>query len=234
MKISSLIPVVLLGTTLLISGCSSKDVQVDNSNFLNSKKGFVESGKLEGTKTYISQEADFSAYDNIYVAPIKVLSAIPEDELTPNQKQLKQQMSEYLTQHYKDLLAQDTSYTLVADKNTPKTLVYEGSVSSVEVEFDDLSGMNFMPMMFVGTMVARATFKDGNIRILGEGRIKDAQTNEVLIQMMRLHKGKEVDANAEDLKFTDVKPTLDDWLKDSKRNLAKIRAGVLKVEHNRS
>jgi len=230
MKSSLFLGISALLVSLFISGCSSKTVQVQDSAFLKPNESFVETGSLEGTKTYIEPSVNFKAYENIYVAPIKVISAVDENELTDKQKLLKKQMSEYLTEHYKDLLRENASYTLVEDKNLDKTLVYEGSVSSVKVEFDELNGMSYMPMMFVGTMVARATFKDGNLRILGEGRLKDAKTNAVLIQMIRLEKGKEIDVDEEDLEFSDVKPTLDAWLKNSKNNLAKIRAGIVSAE----
>jgi len=221
----------MLGFTLLISGCSSHNVSVEESSFLHSTEGFEETAKLEGTKTYIQPDADFSHYKNIYVAPIKVVAAIDENQMNEAQKKLSQEISVYLTQAYKERLKHSTAYHLVQSADEENTLVFEGSISSVNVEFDELSGMNFMPMMFVGTMIARATFKDGNVRILGEGRLKDAQTGEVLIQMMRLHKGKEVSVDADELVFDDVKPTLDEWLQDSNANLQKLHTGIM--EHQK-
>jgi len=224
----------IVGFTLLISGCSSHNVSVGESSFLHSNEGFEETAELEGTKTYIQPNADFSRYENIYVAPIKVIAAIDEKQMNEAQKKLSQEISIYLTREYKEKLKSNSAYHLVESADEENTLIFEGSISSVNVEFDELSGMNFMPMMFVGTMIARATFIDGNIRILGEGRLKDAQTGEVLIQMMRLHKGKEVNVNVDELIFEDVKPTLDDWLQDSNTNLQKLRKGILKHQKHRS
>jgi len=230
MKYSRLIPAILIGATLFISGCSSKTVKVSNSDFLKNQNGFVETGKLQGTKTYIDPSVNFEDYQNIYIVPIKVISSLSQDEMTESQKLLVKQISEYITRKYKDLVKEENFYNLVDSPNYEKTLIYEGSISSVNVKFDDLSGMNFMPMMFVGTMIGRATFQDGNIRVLGEGRLKDAQTHKVLLQMMRLHKGKQTDVDADELVFKDVKPVLDDWLKDSSKNLKKISKGLIKVD----
>ena len=224
----------MVGFTLLILGCSSHDVSVEESSFLHSKEGFEETAKLEGTKTYILPDADFSHYKNIYVAPIKVIAAIDEKQMSEAQKKLSQEISLYLTKAYRKRLTYSSAYHLVESADEKNTLIFEGSISSVNVEFDELSGMNFMPMMFVGTMIARATFKDGNVRILGEGRLKDAQTGEVLIQMMRLHKGKEVSVSADELVFEDVKPTLDEWLQDSNVNLQKLRTGIMEHQKDRS
>jgi len=122
------------------------------------------------------------------------------------------------------------SYKLVKTKDLPNTLVYESSVSAVSIEFDDLSAMNFMPMMFVGTMLARATVKDGNLRILGEERLSDAQTNKVLIQMMRLHRGQEISKNEDTVSFEDIKATLDNWLYDTDKNFRQLKSGVVNTK----
>ncbi len=234
MKLSLLLSSSLMGAMLFISGCSSKNMTVNDSQFLDTKEDFKETAKLEGTKTYFAPKADFTHYKNIYIAPVKVLAVIDEKDQTPEQKLLISQISEYLTMAYKQMIQRESIYTLVDSPEHANTLVYEGSISSVSVEFDDLNGMSYMPMMFVGTMIARATFKDGSIRILGEGRIKDAQTGEVLIQMMRLEKGKEIDIDEDKLVFKDVKPVLDNWLNSSTQNLKKLRAGILQHQEEKS
>jgi hypothetical protein len=216
---------------LLLSGCASKNVTVNDSEFLKYQEGFEKTAELEGTKTYINQNADFTKYKNIYVSPIKVISAKNEKDLTPEQKLLVKQISKYVTIRYKELLNESSPYNVVDDANQESTLIYEASISSVSVEFDELSGMNYMPMMFVGKMIARATFEDKNIRILGEGRLKDAQSNKVLVQMMRLQKGKKVNVDEDKLVFEDVKPAIDKWLNTSKNNLKKLHAGIVSL-HN--
>jgi len=226
MKNTVMYPAILI-LSLLLAGCGHTPVQVDDSEFLEPIQGFVESGDLEGTKTYVSPTADFSEYSTIYIEPVKIFPALNNEDLSEGQRQLKKQISDYLTSRYREVFANTTSYTVVDSKDMPNTLILESSISAVTVEFDELGGMSYMPMMFVGTMVARATFQDGNIRLLGESRLRDSQSGDVLIQMMRLQKGKASNSNAEELVFADIKPTLDEWLEASKRNLIKIRAGIV-------
>ena len=108
-------------------------------------------------------------------------------------------------------------------KDTPKTLVFEGAVSAVEVHFDDMQWYQFTPITLGLTGIARATYVDGAVRILGEGRFYDGTTGKLLLSAMTLQKGQEVSTDADKLVFADVKPALDVWLKRTNKNLAKLR-----------
>ena len=215
-----------------MSGCANKDMQAKNSGFLSNYKGLEEHDKLEGTRIHIAPGADFTKYENIYIEDVQIVSAIPEDKWTPEQKILFEKMTTYLTQGYKNAISEGTGYRLVEDKNTPKTLVFEGAVSAVEVHFDDMEWYQFTPITLGMTMAARATYVDGAVRILGEGRFLDGKTDKVLMRMMRLQKGEEVTTDADRLVFKDVKPALDAWLSGTEENIVKLRKGVIKYQKN--
>ena len=97
MKISKLLPVVLVGATLLISGCSSKKVQVENSTFLKQNEKCIVTNELKGTKTYVDKTVDFTKYENIYIKPVEVIASIDEEDMTDEQKQLVKQVYQYIT-----------------------------------------------------------------------------------------------------------------------------------------
>ena len=227
MKIKIVIIYMLAIAVLIVSGCSNKSMQQKNSGFLKSYEGLEEANKnFEGRHVRIMPGADFTKYENIYVAPVEIVSGIVEGEQTPSQKKLFQEISEYLIEGYKKEIKKSGLYTVVEDKNTPNTILFEGAISAVEVHFDDMSWYQFTPITMAVTAAARSSYVDAAVRILGEGRLVDNESGKVLVRMMSLQKGEEVKTKADELVFKDVKPALDVWLSHSKDDLAKMRKGV--------
>lgn len=230
MKITN-IAQLLLGLILALSmtGCANKSMENAESGFLTTYDDITTHEQFSGTRVAITANVDFTQYDNIYIAPVKVLSPIPTAEQTAEQQKLCDEISQYLTAGYKESIQTNTRYTLVDSPNTPKTVVFEGAISAVEVHYEDMGPMNVMPMMLVFTALSR-TAQDAAVRVLGEGRLSDPATDTVLIRMVRLSKGREVQKEAGELVFNDVKPALDDWLKDTTSNLVKLRKGLIKEQ----
>jgi len=228
----AILSTVVLTGALLMTGCANRGMQDNSSGFF--KKGKTEELKehdeLDGTKVLVTPGADFSKYENIYIADVVIKSAIPEEKWTPEQKILFEKVTNYLTDGYKKAISEGTGYRLTEDKNTPKTLVFEAAISAVEVHFDDMQWYQFTPITLGLTLAARATYVDGAVRILGQARFTDAQTGEVLLRAMRLQKGEEVKSDADKLVFKDLKPALDVWLERTEENLVKLRKGLIKAD----
>lgn len=220
---------IILGVTLFISGCANKDMQAKESGFFKNYDKLEKQKNMSIAKAYISPDADFSKYRYIYVAPVKIISAIPKDEQTYKQKLLFTKMEDYITNRYKEVIKDGTNYTLVDTPSKENTLVFESAISAVEVHYDDLSGMDVMPMMFVVKMIKRSG-SDANVRILGESRLSDGSTKEVLVNMIELHKGEKVNVEADEIGFKDVKIALDDWMINTKNNLVRLRKGIVKYQ----
>jgi len=223
---------VIVAATLLVNGCANKDLQTKESGFLNNYNNLEKQENLSKAKAYISPSADFAKYKNIYVAPVEIISAIPKDEQTYKQKLLFTQMQDYLTSHYKEVIKDGTNYNLVDSPNFPKIVVFNSAISAVEVNHDDLGGMDIMPMMFVVKMIKRSG-TNGNIRILGESKLSDASNGNMLVSMLELHKGKKVKVSADELEFKDVQDTLDDWMINTKNNLVRLRRGIVKYQEKK-
>ena len=228
-----IVSIITIAMALLMMGCANRDMQAKNSGFLKNYDKLQDHEQLETTRIHIAPGADFTAYENIYVEQVQVISAIPEKDWTPEQKILFEKISTYLTNGYKKSMLEGTGYRLVEDKKTPKTIVFEGAISAVEVHFDDMQWYQFTPITLGVTAVARGTYIDASVRILGEGRFTDAKTGKVLLRAMSLQKGEEVGTDADRLVFKDLKPGLDAWLKNTDKNLVKLRKGVIKYEKNK-
>lgn len=224
---------VFIAITFFINGCSNNELKESKSGFFKSYDDLEENDRFEGTKVYINNEADFSKYENIYISPILVTIGLTNNNLSDNEKLLFKQMQEYLTEAYKQKIKATNTYKIVENKNLPKTLVYEGAVSKVAINFDDLHGMDVMPMMLIAKAISRVTYKDGYVRILGEGRLVDGSNDKVLVKMLRLHKGKEIDVKVKDLKFIDVESALDAWLRGTNENLTILHQGIKKHQKNK-
>ena len=230
MKIYTLLGAILMSTAILLTGCANRDMQTRHSGFLNNYDDLKENDNLEGTRVKVEPGADFTKYENIYIAPVEIISAISKDKLTTEQKILFEKISDYLTKGYKTALKNGTGYRLVEKKDIPNTLVFEAAISAVEVHYDDIQWYQFTPITLGITGIARATYIDGAVRILGEGRFYDAKTGDLLLSAMTLQKGQEVSTDANKLVFNDVKPALDVWLKRTNENLEKLRKGVIKYQ----
>jgi len=228
MKLSTLFGATAVSAALLLTGCSNSELKEQTSGFLTSYDNLEEKDGVEHTKMYIAKDADFTKYENIYVAPVQIISQTAQKNLTTEQVELHAAISTYLTDGYIKNLQKNKVYTLVQDKNTPNTLVFEAAISAVAINYDDLSWYQYTPITLAVTGVARASFVSGNVRVLGEGRFTDSDTSEVLMRAVSLQKGEEVKTAADKLTLKDVKPALDAWLKRIDKNLVNLNNGSLK------
>lgn len=210
-------------TVFFIGGCANKSMEDKHSGFLKSYSGLKD--VAEGRKLQIMPGADFAKYKNLYVAPVQILHGIVEGVVTPSEKKLFQEMSDYLTEGLKKDTKKNGILTLTEDKKAPQTMVFESAISAVAVNFDDMSWYQFTPITMAATAAARASVVDKQVRILGEARLSDGDTGSVLMRVVNLQKGHEVAPGTEvdDLVFADVQPALDAWLKQYSKNLASIR-----------
>ncbi|RLA79010.1 MAG: hypothetical protein DRG78_13815 [Epsilonproteobacteria bacterium] len=229
MKIASLLTTTLIAGALFITGCANKDMQTENhSGFLKNYDNLEENDNFKDARINVAKDADFTKYEYIYIEPVQVIHGASETKISAQEEELFKEISDYLTAGYKTAIQNGSGYKLAQTKDQANTLIFEGAISAVEVHFDDMVWYQFTPITLVLTGMARATYVDGAVRILGEGRFTDAQTNEVLMRAMLLQKGDEITTDADKLVFKDVKSALDTWLKRSNKNLATLKEGKVK------
>jgi len=217
----------LFSMALIIGGCANRGMKNQHSGFLQDYEGLDDNPQFEGAMVRVMPGADFSKYENIIVAPVKVISNIPEADITPAQQKLFDQIAQYLTEGYVKNFRHNGTYNVV-DVAGPDTMKFEVAISAVEVHFDDMQWYQFTPVTLGLTVAARTTYVDQSVRILGEARITDSESGKVLIRGMSLQEGEEVGTKADQLVFDDVKPALDTWLKRSNKTLVKMKQGLIK------
>lgn len=217
------IATIALSALLLLGGCAQKELESKHSGFLGNYSDLKEDEKYVGTVSWIAPDADFKKYDSFIVTPVQINHGLEEKDKTPERLALFKKISEYLTEGYKQAIEKNSAFKR-AETAGPKTLKLETSISAVAVQHDDLKFYQFIPVALVVTAVKRATVDHGSVRILGEARITDSQTNKVLLRGMSLRKGQEIKSEKDQLTFEEVKPALDSWLKDAERRLQELKA----------
>jgi hypothetical protein len=222
MKIS-IIATAALSLSLLFVGCANKSLKTKQSGFLKSYNNMEDMEGVDNTMVSVTQGADFSKYEYIYVEPVQVISLVSEGAKTQHQKDLYAEISQYLTDGYRTKIQNSSVYKLASSKTQANTMVFEPAVTAVEIAQDDLEWYQYTPVTLAATGIARATYVDGKVRILGEGRFVDPATNKVLMRVVSLQKGAEVSVSKDKLKFKDLKSGLDSWLNRANKTLEKIK-----------
>lgn len=218
LKLQTILSVAVFGAMFLISGCAVKSVEAKNTGFFKDYAQFGNSVDFSATK--ISKQVDMSKYKTVFVSPVEVIPAIPQEQQTLLQKKLYKEISDYLTAGYKKEIQKSEKYMLVETKSS-NTIKLESAVSTVEVHFDDDKWNQFSPIAMDITVTSYNSYADGNVRILGEERISDSVTQEVLFESMDIIKDEKIILNGDTLEFQNIKPALDKWIEHIKNYFAK-------------
>lgn len=211
MRLQILAVGIVISIVFLVSGCSSRTLQVKNSGF------FEDYTNLDSSE---SNKADLSKYKNIIVAPVLVISSIPDDKQTPLQKKLYKEISEYLTAAYKKEIENSEKFKLTETKSAD-TLKLESAVSAVEVHFDDNKWDNFTPITMGLNVVSYNAYMDEDVRILGESRLVDSQNKEVLRSSRKIQNSERIIVKNNSLDFSGVKKALDGWVEQLREDLSR-------------
>lgn len=223
MKKTKIVMALALSSMLLLSGCANKAMvdTAEKQGFLGNYKELEADKKYEGAMTWVATDANFKNYNSVMVAPVTVLSGVESGGMSANQKALLQEMAQYLTKGYRDAIRNSGSYQL-ADAAGPNTMRLDLQVSAVAVNSDDMKFYQFIPVALVLTGIKRAIDSGAAVRILGEGKLVDSQSNKTLLKGMNLVKGKEIKTSAAELTFADVKPSLDLYIKNFSERLTAL------------
>jgi len=209
MKKQIMLMLTITSMLLLFSGCASKNVAVTNSGFFEDYKKFANINKTK---------ADKSSYKNIMLSPVQVISYIPLAEQTSEQKNLYKEISQYLNAEYKLIIDENPKYSLTQAK-TSNTLILESAVSTVEVHEDDEKWNPHAPVDMGLSVVSFNAYINEDVRLLGEKRLVDANSGKVVANSMDIQNTIKIMPDGDVLTFKDIKPALDSWLEQVKKDL---------------
>ncbi|WP_295023343.1 DUF3313 family protein [Sulfurimonas sp.] len=190
----------------------SRSPQAKNSGFFKDYKSFeklVDFNKKSDHEIVLKKSA--KEYKNVIVSAVQVISTIEPEQQTALQKKLYKEIGDYLNAEYKKSIQNSGKYRLV-EKSDEDTLVLESAISVVEVHPDDEKWSQFSPVSLGLSVVSANVYMDGDVRLLGEKRLVDAQTKEVISQSMSVIKDIKIIPKGDELELEDLKPALNEWI----------------------
>lgn len=220
LKLQTVLTSIILSVAFLMSGCANKKLYTKNSGFFINYEELNKQVKPKVSEVQSKHAIALSTYKNIIIAPVKVISSIPKEQQTESQKELYKDISEYLTSKYKIELANSFKYALV-EKPAKDTLVLETAISAVEVHFNDASWYQFSSIPMGLTVVSYNIYMDKDVRILGEKRLVDSQTGDVLNRSMNIIRDIIIRVDSDNLEFKNIRHALDGWIEQLKKDFAK-------------
>ncbi len=205
MKLKILVTSIVFSTLLLMSGCAEKelDISINTDIFDNNIQTSKASLKV--------------IYTKIQVAPVQVISGL--NEVTPSQKKMYTEISEYLTSEYKKIVKSNPRYSL-SDVKAKDTLVLQGTISTVEVHFDDPKWNQHTLIAMGLNSVTFNAYMYEFVRVLGKNKLIDSMNAKVVSQISKVQDKHIIKINGDDLVFSDIKPALDSWLVQVKVDLS--------------
>lgn len=211
MKLQTILIATIATIAFLMSGCASKNMQAQNSGFFDDYKQFDKKSDVKPS---------LEKYEKIMLAPVKVISVTAKEEQTPKQKKLYEEIANYLNVLYKKDIEASGSYEIV-DAASPNTLILETGISAVEVHLDDEKWNQLSPVTLDLNVVSYNAYMDEDVRILGEMRLIDADTNEVVYRGLKIQKDAKIIIAGDSLELEDVKSALDSWLAQVRKDISK-------------
>lgn len=204
--------IALTGIVLAVfmSGCGSEKVGPA-----------VNTGFFKNYETLQTQTApSLKNYTKIQIAPIQVIPAIALEKQTASQKKMYEDIASYLNEGYKKIINASGEYTFT-DKAGENTLLLESAISTVEVHFDDKEWNQLTPIAMGLDVISFNAYMYQYVRLLGEMRLVDATSGEVVARNLTILKENPILINGDDLELDNLKAGLDSWLEQVKTNIAK-------------
>lgn len=210
MKLSVILAVAVL--SVFMSGCMSRTPQAKNSGFFKDYGEFeklTDFNKKSDHEVVLKKSA--KVYKSVLISPVQVISAIEPEQQTASQKKLYKDISDYLSVEYKKSIKNSGEYKVV-ESSGADTFVLESAISAVEVHPDDEKWNQFSPISLGLSVVSANVYMDGDVRLLCEKRLVDAQTKEIISQSISVIKDINITPKGDELELSDIKPALDEWV----------------------
>lgn len=201
----------ITGVLFMLSGCSTKTMQATNTGFFDDYKQF---DNTQVTKPNLQK------YEKIMIMPVEIISVNLEEKRTPLQQEFYDEVSLYLNTSYKKDIEANGNYEIVDEKSS-NTLIMQTAISAVEVHLRDKNWNQFSPISLDLNVVSYNAFMDEDVRILGEVKLIDAQSGEVIFRGLNIQKDAKIVVSGSRLKLEDLMNGLNGWLAQIRDDLQK-------------
>lgn len=115
---------------------------------------------------------------------------------------------------------------VLADAPGPHTIVVRPAITAVSTRPEGLKPYEVIPIALVAAAVNTAAGgRDQTVEIATEAAFLDADSNQVLAEVVRKGSGKPLENDQTQLTLEDVKPVVDGWASDIRLTYERLRSG---------
>lgn len=220
---NTLIGASALVASLLLAACSSSVTQPEQySGFLSDYSKLKPATSASGAPVlrWVASGVGLEQYSSVLVEPVQFYPR-PQPSDQVSQKTLNQ-VSSYLQQAMQRELS--SRFTVVRQPG-PRTLVLRSAITSVDVSAEGLKPYEVIPIALVlAAANTAAGTRDENTTIYVEMQALDAQTHQVVAEVVRKGTGLQLENDSTQLTLKDIQPVLDQWAKDARNFQPQVQA----------
>lgn len=207
-----------------LAGCTNSQVDSDHySGFLRDYSRLKEAKSASGAPVmrWVNDDVQLGSYTHVYVEPSQFY---PKPQPTAAiSAQTLQSITRYFDIALKRELGKDLA---LADAPGPHTLVVRAAITAVATRTEGLRPYEVIPIALVAAAVNTAAgARDQAVEIATEAAFLDADSNQLLAEVVRKGSGKPLENNQTQLTLEDVKPVIDGWASDMRMAYEKHEAG---------
>jgi hypothetical protein len=207
----------------LLSGCASTITPADKySGFLNDYSRLKEDKSSSGVAVmrWIDPDVKVTKYTSVYVEPSQLY---PKPQPTA---QIPLKTLQGITQYYDQALKRELAKSLpIASGPGPGVLVVRPAITAVSSKTEGFKPYEVVPIALVAAAVNTAAGgRDQETSIATEVAFIDADSNQVVAQVVRTGAGEDLENSKSAMTVEDAKAVLDGWASDIHGSFDKLKA----------
>ncbi|WIE48280.1 DUF3313 domain-containing protein [Pseudomonas sp. GM17] len=212
----------LCTATLALTGCASKYVDPEQySGFLKNYSTLKEDKSPSGAPVmrWIKPGVDVSRYSRVYIEPSQLYPRPQPTEKIPAST------LQGITQYYDQTLQREFTKVLPLAKGPGAgVLIVRPAITAVSAKTKGLRPYEVIPIALVAAGVSTATgIRDQDTSLATEAVFVDAESNEVVAEVVRKGAGADLENSDQVMQAKDVKAVLDGWAKDMAKSYEMLK-----------
>lgn len=222
MKCSRLASAISIAAMMLAGCASTITPPEDYSGFLKDYSRLKEDKSPTGVAVmrWIDPSVKVSKYTSVYIEPSQLY---PKPQPTA---QIPLRTLQGITQYYDQALKRELSKSLpIATSPGPGVLIVRPAITAVGSKTEGFKPYEVVPIALVAAAVNTAAGgRDQETSIATEVAFLDAESNQVVAQVVRKGAGQNLENSESTMAVADAKAVLDGWASDLHQSFDKLKA----------
>lgn len=208
---------------VILAGCASTITPPDEySGFLKDYSRLKEDKSASGVAVmrWIDPSVKASKYTSVYIEPSQLY---PKPQPTA---QIPLRTLQGITQYYDQALKRELGKSLpIASSPGPGVLIVRPAITAVGSKTEGFKPYEVVPIALVAAAVNTAAGgRDQETSIATEVAFLDAESNQVVAQVVRKGAGENLENSQSTMAVSDAKAVLDGWASDLHQSFDKLKA----------